>query len=205
MKLTIKHQETNSRGQLLLRFFFGFIYIAIPHFFLLYFVMIGVAFCTFIAWWAILFTGKYPAGMHNFVRGTMEWYVRVMARLLNLCDGYPKFGINAKDDCVSFELPCPEKLSRGTLLLKLFFGQLYVLLPHMFILYFLGIGVAFVNFIAWWAILFTGKYPAGMHKFVVGYIRWIIRVMIYFPFYMTDQYPPFSGKPYEELNPTAAA
>lgn len=167
--------------------------------------MIGVAFCTFIAWWAILFTGKYPAGMHNFVRGTMEWYVRVMARLLNLCDGYPKFGINAKDDCVSFELPCPEKLSRGTLLLKLFFGQLYVLLPHMFILYFLGIGVAFVNFIAWWAILFTGKYPAGMHKFVVGYIRWIIRVMIYFPFYMTDQYPPFSGKPYEELNPTAAA
>jgi hypothetical protein len=206
MKLTIKHQETNSRGQLLLRTFFGGIYIGIPHFFLLFFVMIGAYFCVFISWWSILFTGKYPKGMHNYLRGTVEWYLRVMARFpLNLCDGYPKFGINAKDECVSLEFPCPEKFSRGTLLLKLFFGGLYVMIPHMFILYFLGIGVGVVNFIAWWVILFTGKYPEGMHRFVVGYIRWMVRVMFYYPLYMTDQYPPFSGKPDEELNTAAAA
>ncbi|MFC2155921.1 hypothetical protein ACFLRB_05480 [Acidobacteriota bacterium] len=60
MKLTIKHQESYSRGELLLRTFFGWIYIVIPHDFALWLVGIWAGILSFLAWWVILFTGKYP-------------------------------------------------------------------------------------------------------------------------------------------------
>jgi len=70
----------------------------------------------------------------------------------------------------------------------------YVMIPHGFCLFFYGIAAMFVQFIAWWAILFTGKYPKGMFDFVVGYYRWSMRVNGYMG-YMTDEYPPFNGRP----------
>ena len=94
---------------------------------------------------------------------------------------------------VKFSVDYPEKLSRGLLLLKTFFGWFYVLIPHGFILCFYGIAAIFVTFVAWWAILFTGKYPKGMFDFVVGYQRWSNRVNAYILF-QTDVYPPFSAK-----------
>jgi hypothetical protein len=56
-----------------------------------------------------------------------------------------------------------------------------------------GIAVGIVTFIAFWAILFTGKYPKGMFDFVVGYIRWSINVSAYLSL-LRDEYPPFSGE-----------
>lgn len=94
---------------------------------------------------------------------------------------------------VKFSVDYPEKLSRGLLLLKTFFGWLYVLIPHGFVLFFYAIAAFFVTFIAWWAILLTGKYPKGMFDFVVGYQRWSNRVNAYM-LLLTDAYPPFSGK-----------
>lgn len=70
---------------------------------------------------------------------------------------------------VKYSIDYPENLSRGWLLLKTFFGWIYVLIPHGFVLFFYGIVVLIVTFIGWWAILFTGKYPKGMFDFVVGY------------------------------------
>ena len=87
----------------------------------------------------------------------------------------------------------PKKLSRGMLLLKVFFGWLYVGIPHGFILFFYGIAVGVVTFIAFWTILFAGKYPKGMYNFVVGYNRWTWRVEAYLSL-MRDEYPPFSGE-----------
>ena len=77
---------------------------------------------------------------------------------------------------VKFTIEYPEKLSRGILLLKTFFGWLYVLIPHGIALAFYGIAAFFVMIIAWFAILFTGKFPRGMFDFVVGYYRWNNRV-----------------------------
>ncbi len=94
---------------------------------------------------------------------------------------------------VTFKVDYPEKLSRGTLLLKVFFGWLYVGIPHGIALFFYGIGVGVVQFIAFWAILFTGKFPKGMFDFVVGYARWSNNLTAYMSF-MRDEYPPFSGK-----------
>jgi hypothetical protein len=73
MKLTFKHQETYSRGQLLLRFFFGYFYIMIPHYFLPAFIMFWGAILSFISWWAVLFTSKYPQGMFNYQVNMRKW------------------------------------------------------------------------------------------------------------------------------------
>ena len=94
---------------------------------------------------------------------------------------------------VKFSVDFPEKLSRGILLLKTFFGWIYVLIPHGIVLCFYGIAVLVVTFVAWWAILFTGKYPKGMFDFVVGYQRWSNRVNAYM-LLLTDVYPPFSSR-----------
>ena len=94
---------------------------------------------------------------------------------------------------VIFTVEYPERLSRGLVLLKAFFDWLYVGIPHGIILYFYGIAVGIVTFIAFWAILFTGRYPKGMFDFVVGYMRWYINVEAYMSL-LRDEYPPFSGE-----------
>ncbi|MEW6686151.1 MAG: DUF4389 domain-containing protein [Candidatus Edwardsbacteria bacterium] len=92
-----------------------------------------------------------------------------------------------------FSIDYPEKLSRGILILRLLFGWLYVGIPHGVCLALYSIASSIVTFIAWWAVLFTGKYPKGMFDFNVGLYRWMMRVYAYMSF-MTDAYPPFSGK-----------
>ena len=193
MKLTIKHQEYYSRGELILRSLFGFIYIVFPHLFLLIFVQIWASIVTFISWWAILFTGRYPESFFEFMVGLQKWSIRLNARMYNLTDGYPAFGINATDDFTNLEVEYPESLSRGHLLLKTFLGGLYCALPHIFVLYFRMIWGMVLSFIAFWAVLFTGHYPESWHAFNVGTIRWMTRLNLYLGF-MSDEYPPFSGK-----------
>lgn len=189
----IVRQEKYSRVELLLRFFFGSIYIIIPHLFLLFFMSVASLVLGFISWWAVLFTGQYPRSFFDFQVGMLRWNSRLTARLLNLSDGYPAFGLTAEDSGVIVHVAYPEKLSRGILILRLFFGSLYVIIPHAFCLLFRIIAMYFVIFIAWWAVLFTGEYPKSMHDFVVGTLRWANRVNIYMSF-LTDKYPPFSGK-----------
>ena len=73
------------------------------------------------------------------------------------------------------------------------FGWIYVGVPHGFCIYFRFIGTAVLAFLAWFAVLFTGKYPAKWHAFNVGTFRWLNRIMLYMS-NMTDVYPTFSGK-----------
>lgn len=191
MILEIKHAEQLSRGELLLRTFFGLFYIQLPHGFVLLFVRLWGAVLGFIAFWSILFTGRYPQSFFEYHVGVIRWQTRLSARTYNLADGYPAFGINGTDDATRVEIPYPESLSRGLLLVKVFFGIFYVLIPHGVVLFFLAIGAAFCLFIGWWAVLFTGKFPLSLHNYLVGYMRWSTRVGLYMT-YMTDTYPPFS-------------
>ena len=87
----------------------------------------------------------------------------------------------------------PEKLSRAILILRLFFSSLYVGVPHGVCMAIYGIAVFFALIYAWFAVLFTAKYPRGVFDFVLGLERWQVRVRSYL-FFMTDQYPPFNGK-----------
>lgn len=191
MIYTVKYAESLSRGELLLRSFFGIFYMLIPHFFCLFFVGLWGAILGFISWWIILFTGRYPQSFFEFQVGLIRWQTRLNARRLNLADGYPTFGVNGTDEATQVDIPYPEKISRGLLLVKTFFGLFYVILPHGFVLLFLSIGVVFAVFIGWWIILFTGQLPKGIHDFIVGTQRWALRVNLYMT-NMTDTYPPFS-------------
>jgi len=192
MKITIKHQEKYSRGELLLRVFFGWLYIGLPHYFLLFFASIWGAILLFVSFLIILFTGSYPKSMFEYQLGLLKWSNRVSARIYNLVDGYPAFGIKASDEMTDIEIEYPETVSRGHTLLRFFLGVIYVFIPHGFILFFRMIAVGFLVFIAFWIVLFTGEYPKGIHNFNAGLIRWSTRINLYM-YYMTDKYPPFTG------------
>ncbi len=118
--------------------------------------------------------------------------MRVNARMMNLVDGYPAFGLDAEDENIKFYVPYREDMSRGNAIIKLLFGWLYVGIPHGFVLFFRVIGMFFVQIIAFWIVLFTGEFPKKMHDFIVGTQRWAQRVNLYLAF-MTDEYPPFTG------------
>jgi hypothetical protein len=191
MNFGIRYQETYSRGELLLRTFFGGIYIALPHAFILIFLFLWSGLLNFVTFWAILFTGQFPERIFNYQLNLQRWALRVNVRLQNLSDGYPAFGLSGTDSNILIEIERPEKSNRGSVLLRAMFGFLYVLIPHAFCLVFLLIGAINFRFIAFWAVLFTGKYPKVMHDYMVGILRWQYRVSIYMG-YMTDVYPPFS-------------
>ncbi len=98
---------------------------------------------------------------------------------------------SSSDYPIRLEVDLPERSSRGLALLGIiYFLKSLLLLPHLIIMFFLGIAQMFVVWIAYWAVLFTGKYPEGMLKFTVGVSRWQMRVNGWF-FGWTDRYPPF--------------
>ncbi len=198
MKFEIIRQDSYSRGQLLLRTFFGWLYIGIPHGFILFFLSIWSGIINFIAFWSILFSGKYPESLFGFQVKLMRWNTRLSAVLMNLVDGYPGIGLEKDHPNVEFDIKYPESLSRGDLILKVLFGWLYVAIPHFFALFFRMILTYIYIFIAWWTVLFTGNYPENMHKFNVGTLRWAMRLQVYLVYLMHDKYPPFNGKPDEE-------
>jgi hypothetical protein len=193
MKLTIAHQDKYSRGQLILRTLFGQIYIRIPHLFLIGIVGIWSGILSFITFWILLFTGKFPESIFKFQIGFQNWSLRLTAVLSNLVDEYPAFFPRGTSDKVKLEVPHPEKVSRGLVIVRLLFGAIYVGIPHGFCLFFRAIGGAVLGFLAWWAILFTGKYPARWHAYNVGTSRWLTNITLYLG-YFTDEYPKFSGK-----------
>lgn len=195
LKFNITHQESYSRGELLLRTFLGIIYIVIPHIIALWFYSIWVVIATFLAWWIILFTGKTPEFYYTAMLGYNKWSLRLLARMYNLSDGYPSFGPNGTDDKTSLHFDLVH-IGRGQLLLRSIFGMFYILIPHGICLYVRMIGTMFLVFFAWFAVLFTGKYPENWHKFNVGTFRWATRLNLYYG-WLSEKYPPFNGAPDE--------
>lgn len=193
MKLNITKQDSYSRGELLLRTFLGFFYILLPHAVLMLFLGIWSAILSFISFWIVLFTGKYPQSFFEYQIKLRNYGLRLMATMMNLVDGYPAFGINGTSENVSMHVPYPEKLSRGKVLLRMFFGIFYIALPHGFCLMFRLMVTNLFQFLAWWVVLFTGKFPESWHEFNVGTIRWMSRLNLYNNL-LTDDYPPFTGK-----------
>jgi hypothetical protein len=140
-----------------------------------------------ISWFAILFTGKQPRGLWDFSVMYLRWRAKAIAYTGLLRDEYPPFSLEDPPYPVSFgfgEFPeARDKLSVG---LRLIYA-----IPHILILFFVGIAWAITAFIGWLSILFTGSYPEGLYNFAIGYMRWSLRVNAYL-LLMTDEYPPFS-------------
>jgi hypothetical protein len=95
---------------------------------------------------------------------------------------------------VSIEYPGQSSRVLAALSIPFFLLRLIMLIPALFVLYFVGIAAVVVAWIAFWAVLFTGRYPPAFHTFVAGYVRWSTRTSS-FLYGLTDKYPPFSLEP----------
>ena len=146
----------------------------------------AVGVVTFIAFFAILFTKRYPQGMFDFVVNVNRWNANVMAYLMFFRDEYPPFSWEPGQYAVTYEVEYPEELSRWLPLIKWLLA-----IPHIIVLLFLYIGAAVALIVVWFAILFTGRYPRGLFDFIVGVHRWNYRVSAYANL-LRDEYPPFS-------------
>jgi len=193
LQFNVEIQENYSRTQLLLRTFFGWIYIMIPHLFLLSFIMIAAAVLQIITFWIIMFTGKFPKEWFDFQVRAMRWDARVNSTILNFRDEYPEFGMSAEQPGVDLQVPYQEQVSRSSVLIRALLGGLYVAIPHGFCLFFRIIATQVLVVFAFFTVLFTKKYPADWHKFNIGTLRWNYRVIAYLR-YLTHDYPAFSGK-----------
>jgi hypothetical protein len=138
-----------------------------------------------IAWFAILFTGRYPEGLRGLAELYLRWRVRAVAYTTLLRDEYPPFGDGPYP--ASLELDQARKpRDRLTVAFRIFLA-----IPHVLAVWVLGVAWAVTTLIAWFAILFTGRYPAGLYHFAVGVLRWNTRVEAYL-LLLHDEYPPFS-------------
>ena len=190
--LSIRRQESYSRGELLLRSFFGIFYILIPHAIALTFVSLWGAILQFLTFWAVLFTGKYPRNWFDTQLGILNWNLRLNATLLNMADGYPAFGLSGEHPGIQLHIPYREDVPRYEAFVRGLLGGL-VILPHAIILVFRANWVLFLNFLAWWAILFTGRFPQNWFTWCEEQMRWGTRLNAYL-LYMTEEYPPFTGR-----------
>ena len=139
----------------------------------------------FIGWFAILFTGRMPEGLWGLIAFYLRWRVRASAYTALLRDEYPPFGDGPYP--AALELRAPDSPRNR---LTVFF-RLFLAIPQLIVVSILGAGWAVVSVIAWFAILFTGRYPAGLYEFSVGVLRWTTRVEAYL-LLLHDDYPPFS-------------
>ncbi len=164
----------------------------IPQIVVLYFVGLVALVLYLVATFAILFSGRYPQGMFDFVAGYLRWSNNVSGYIFSLYDEYPPFSTDDEGYPLTLEVDYPATSSRllNFPLIGMFIKEI-ILIPSFIALAFLGIVAFVVIFIAKFAILFTGSFPEGMHRFVTGTVRWSARVNAYV-FGLTDRYPPFS-------------
>ncbi|HXT36556.1 MAG TPA: DUF4389 domain-containing protein [Chloroflexota bacterium] len=148
-----------------------------------------------VAWIPVLTTGQYPEWSRNFAEGFIRYTKRASAFTYGLTDRYPSFSLQEEpggtgDAIISF--PRQESYNRlyAVPVVGLVIKEV-MLIPHIVILYVLGIVVGVQQLFTWIPVLFTGQYPAWGHNMAGGYIRWLARVMA-FGLGLTDVYPPFS-------------
>jgi hypothetical protein len=167
--------------------------LVIPHLFIAAVLLFVSEILAFVGWLAILFTGRLPDSIFNFITLTLRYNWRASSYEYFLREPYPPFDfeMTVEDDGLDpptrFMVRPPER-SRNRL--TVFFRALLVI-PHLVVLYFLSIAVSVVLFIAFFAVIITGKWPQGLREFTVGYSRWQMRVWAY-SFLLVDEYPPFS-------------
>jgi hypothetical protein len=133
----------------------------------------------------ILFRRKYPRWWFDWNLELLRFSNRVGIYLALMDDRYPS---TDQQQSVRLEIPYPDaqRLNRWLPLVKWLLA-----IPHYIILFFLYIGAIVAAVAAWFAILFTGRYPRGLFDFIAGVFRWHNRVVSYALILVTDEYPPF--------------
>ena len=168
----------------------------LPHIFVLAFLWIAAIVVAVIAFFAIIFTARYPRGLFDFNVGVLRWTWRVSFYSYSALgtDRYPPFSLRPADYPADLSVEYPERLNQWLVLVKLFLA-----FPHFAIVLIFQGGFGFrqggglislLAIFAGVALLFTKRYPPDIFELVMGLNRWTYRVAAY-AFLMTDRYPPF--------------
>jgi len=178
-------------------------FLAIPHYVVLAFLWAAFVVLTVVAFFAVLFTGRYPRSLFDFNTGVVRWTWRVYFYAFALgTDRYPPFSLGGEPDYpATLAVPYPERLSRGLVLVKWWL----LAIPHYLVLAILFGNVGWIGadwdvrapslagvlaVIAGVILLVKGRYPREIFDLVVGCYRWAYRVLAYAAL-MRDEYPPF--------------
>lgn len=186
-------------------------FLAVPHLMVLFFLWFAFVVVTVIAGFVILFTGRFPRSLFDFNVGVLRWNWRVAFYAYSALgtDRYPPFTLAKTDYPADFEVDYPERLSRGLVLVKWWL----LALPHVIIIaaltgtstvrwtdpqtpgirYESGSGFSLFGFlilVAAVSLLFSGRYQRPLFDLLLGFNRWIYRVITYTAL-MRDEYPPF--------------
>jgi hypothetical protein len=169
--------------------FFRF-FMVIPHLILWFFWGFAVCFTAIAAWFALVFTGRYPEGLYAFHVRALRFQVRVSSYYSLLTDAFPSF--DGDDDPsypvrVAVGAPLPEysRLKAG---LRLIFG-----IPVFIMVYLYGILVGIVPFLSWLAIVFTGRQPEGLQDLTRMGMAYLAKAHGYM-LLLTETYPPVTDK-----------
>ena len=167
-------------------------FLAIPHLLIIRALQAVSEIVAVISWFAILFTGKLPEGLANLQAMYLRYELRTYTFTLWMREEYPPFafGMTPADDGADPRVRVdfrPELENRNRLTVAF---RIILVIPQLIVLAALGIAAFVVGLIAFFAVLFTGRWPAGMRDFVIKVARWYVRVQAYLVL-LTDQYPPF--------------
>jgi hypothetical protein len=164
--------------------------LAIPHFIVVVFYFFAAEIVVIIAWFALLFTGRYPQGMYDFVAGALRYQTRVYGYASLLSDEYPPFsGDPATPYPVDLGVGPPKaQYSRLKVLFRLILG-----IPVLIIQYAMQIVAQVGAFLAWWAIVFLGRQPKGLQDMIVLGLSYQQRATAYFAL-LTEDWPPFTDE-----------
>jgi hypothetical protein len=176
--------------------------LAIPHLLIVAFWGLAVFFGVIVAWFALLFTGRWPLGLYMFTANFLKYFTRVSGYTWLLTDPYPPFpsGVNDEPDYpVRLNVAAPQaEYSRLKVLLRIFY-----IIPAYLIVYVLGIVLDLVGIVSWFVIVITGKQPKGLQDVIrlcVSYTARAYALMLL----VTETYPPFTdddGRQIEEPAP----
>ncbi|MFH8624023.1 DUF4389 domain-containing protein [Streptomyces vietnamensis] len=173
--------------------------LVIPHWIVLIFLWIAFLVVTVVAFFAILFTERFPRGLFDFNLGVLRWSWRVSYYSYGALgtDRYPPFSLGPEPDYPArLDIAYPERLSRSQVLVKWWL----LAIPHYLVIAFFTGGmevhwwsgglITLLTLIAGFAVAFTDRYPHDLFALIVGLNRWVLRVAAYASL-MTDAYPPF--------------
>jgi hypothetical protein len=167
--------------------------LVIPHVIVLMAVRVVSQVVAVLSWFAILFTGSLPASFANIQALYLRYEIRIYTYVEFMRPEWPTFAFEAlpadsgEDPRVRVDFR-PEYNDRNRLT-TLF--RAILVIPHLLVLVVLGFMAGLATIVAFFAVLFTGKWPAGLRDFVLNVARWYLRVEAYF-LLLTDEYPPFA-------------
>lgn len=161
----------------------------------------AASFALIAAWFAVVFTGRYPEGLYNFMAGFLRNSTRLNAYANLVTDAYPPFS-GQPDDSYPVRVQIGPPKGEYSRLKALF--RIILAIPAMIIAYALSILVGIMAFLAWFAIVFTGKMPKSFQDLIDLGLRYMTRANAYY-FLMVEQYPPISDPAQLERPPTTPA